>query len=128
MTNPPLMGVSGHEGFGQKIQGRAVYDYFGPAYGIDQRASGGITQHINFTAFAPYRKVCPTSPWTTSFATFEDLPQLVLGIAVNHNFQSVDPGGQVIPAAPIGINRNPLSIRPQTAAQKMPGFPPYFST
>jgi len=47
------MGVPGHEGFGQEVQGRPVDDYFRAPDGIDQRAAGGVAQHIDLPTLGP---------------------------------------------------------------------------
>ena len=94
----------------------------GFAHGIDERAAGGVAQNINRAAFSPVHESLPRIPVDDQFAGFDNLSELVLGVAVDGNSQPIDAGTQVIAGAIIDIDGHAFGQRAQAAADKaLPG-------
>ena len=110
------IGVAGHEGFGEEVEAGAIDDHAGFADGIDERPAGRVAEHIDHAALGAIQERLAHVAVDDHFPLFDDLAQLVLGVAMHGDGQAVNAGTQIIAAAAVNFDGHIGGFRAEAAA------------
>ena len=97
-------GVAGHEGLGQEVEAGSVDDDAWPAGGVDEGASGGVAQYVDVSAFGTVHEGLADVAVDDELAGLEYLAELILGVAVDLDFQTVDAAGEIVTDGVISVD------------------------
>jgi hypothetical protein len=114
----PVQRVPGHDRLGQVVQTGAVDDHSRFPDGVDERPSGGVAEDVDASSLPAIHESLPDIAMDDQFARGEDLPQLILPVAMDGHAGAIQSGGEIVARAPVHIDLDAVGAGPEAAAEE----------